>query len=197
VQVNAAFIADGQTPEAVQPGESAFDHPPVLAEPLTALDATARDTRGDATGAAFLTAPAMIVSLVGVQFARPAAGSAGAADPDVRHGIKSRGEHPAVVAVGAAQRQTQWRAAGVRDEMPLRAWPATVRRVWADLRPPLFAGRLALSSAARCQSKAPASWSCSSKIRCRPAQTPAACHSPSRRQHVLPQHPNSDGSSCH
>ena len=179
-------IADGEAPEAVQPGKGAHHHPPVLAKPLAAFDATTGNARGDPTGAALLAAAAMILSLVGVQLAWPATGSARAADPNARHGIQSGGQHPAVVTVGTAQRQAQRRAVVVRDEVALGARPAAVRGVRAGLRAPLLALILALSSAARDQSMAFAAGRRSSSIRCRRRHTPASCQSRSRRQQVMP-----------
>jgi hypothetical protein len=66
MDVGTAFVADGKAAEAVEPCEGPFDDPPVLAEPLAALDAAPGDARGDATSAAFLTAAAVIIGLVGV-----------------------------------------------------------------------------------------------------------------------------------
>lgn len=154
--VGATFVADGKTAEAVDPGEGAFDDPPVFAEPLAALDATSCNPRSDAADAALLAAAAMIVGLVGAQFARPAAGASPSSSPNARYGIQGGGQHAAIVAVGAAQCQAKRCAAGVRDEMTLGARLAAVGRVRADLRAPFLAPMLALSRAARDQSIASA-----------------------------------------
>ena len=163
-----------------------FDDPPVLAEPLAALDAAPGNPRTDAPGAALLAAAAMIVGLVGVQFAGPAARASPSSSPNARYGIQGGGQHATVVAVGAAECQAQRRAAGVRDEVTLGARLATIRRVGADLRAPLLAPMLALSRAARDQSIASAACRRSSSIWCRRLHTPASCQSRSRRQQVMP-----------
>ena len=40
MQVGPSFVAHGQAPELVQPGEGALDHPAVPSQLLAALDAT-------------------------------------------------------------------------------------------------------------------------------------------------------------
>ena len=89
--------------------------------------------------------------------------------------------------VGPAQGHAERRAARVDDEVPLAARLAAIRRVWAGVLAPLFAGTLALSSAARDQSSCLAPASRSSKARCRAAQTPALCHSCNLRQQLIPE----------
>jgi len=86
----------------------------------------------------------MILGLVGVQLARPAAATALAANPNARHGAQGGHEHSAITAVGTAQRQAQRRAVGVCDEVALGARPAAIRRVRPDLRVPLLAATLVL-----------------------------------------------------
>jgi hypothetical protein len=128
----------------------------VLAKPLAALDAAPGNPWDDATGAAFPAAAAIIVGLVGVQLGRPAAGPSPPSNPNTRHSIQGGDQHTAVMAVGTAERQVQRRAAGVRDKVALGAGLTAVRRIGADLRAPLLAPMLALSSAARDQSMASA-----------------------------------------
>lgn len=109
--------------------------------------------------------------------------------PHARHRIARGGQHPAVVAVGPGEPQAGRRAVRVNDEVALRARLAPIRRVGPRRRAPLLAGRLALARAARDQSSASASCSRSSITWCSAAQTPAACHAPSRLQLVLPLQP--------
>jgi hypothetical protein len=169
----------------------------VAPEAAAALDATSCDAGLDAAGTALAAAAPVIVAFVGVQLGRTTPRPPTVRGPNAGHRIQRGRQHAAVVAIGAAQRDAERRALAVGDEVTLRARPTTVRRVRADLITPLLAGRLALSSAARCQSRAPASCRRSSSTRCSRPQTPAACHSPSRRQQVLPQQPSSVGTSCH
>ena len=63
--------------------------------------------------------------------------------------------------------------------------------------PYVLAGTEALSSAARLQSRASPSASCSSRARCSRAHTPASCQSRRRRQHVMPEQPSWRGSNSH
>ncbi len=197
MQVGTSLVAHGQAPELVQPGQGALDYPAVSSQLLAAFDAAPCDAGLDAAGAALAAAPAVVVALVGVELVGTSPRPSAAPGSHAGHRVQRGGQHHAVVAVGPAQRDAKRRALGVGDDMALCPGPAAVRRVRADLRAPLFERRLALSRAARCQSRAPASCSRFSSTRCSRVHTPAACHSPSLRQHVLPQQPSSIGSSCH
>ena len=193
MDVGAALVADGEAAEAREPGQRAFDHPAVAAQTVRAIHAAARDARRDRAGAAFGPASAVVVGFVGVELARAASRTA-PTPTDTGHDVEHRGEQLAVVPVRAAQLEAERRAAGVDDEVALRARPPAVRGVRADLgrrrRVPPFAGNDALSIDARLQSSASASASRSSSTRCRAPSTPAACQSRSRRQHVMPVQPN-------
>ena len=186
VDVGAAFVSDGETAEAGEPGEGALHHPAVPAEAFGAFDTPPGDTRCDAPFAALPAAAAVIMGLVGVQLARTPPRAATFARAYGRDGIKRRSEHAAVVAIGPAQGDTERGAASVGDHVPLRARLAAIRRVRAGEGAPLFAGTLALSSAARRQSICPAPCSRSKSTRCSAAQTPAACQSRRRRQQDMP-----------
>ena len=189
------LVSDGQAAVAGEPGEGALYNPAVSSEMGAALNPTARDAWDDAAGTAFLAAAAMVIGLVGVELARPAPRAATMAGPDRRHGVQGRGQHTAVVAVGAAERQAKRRTTGVRDKVALGARLAAIRRVRSDFRAPLLAAMLALSSAARRQSICPAACRRSSKARCKAAQTPASCQSRSLRQQLIPEpHPISEAS---
>jgi hypothetical protein len=88
-----------------------FDDPPMLGNPLTALNTLPGNPQADATASAFTAAAAMIVSPVGVQLEWPEAGPSPPSGPKPWHSIQGGCEHSAVVAVGAAQRQAQRPAA--------------------------------------------------------------------------------------
>lgn len=51
MEIGAAFVADGQSPKAVEPGERAFDHPAMLTQSPTGVDALAGDATDDPTTA--------------------------------------------------------------------------------------------------------------------------------------------------
>jgi hypothetical protein len=76
VDIASALVARDEPTKAVDPGEGAFDHPPVSAQFLTGLDAPSCDARSDPATVASLSASSMVVGLVGVQLvwspARPA-----------------------------------------------------------------------------------------------------------------------------
>jgi len=152
-----ALVADAEAREAGQPGEAALRHPPVPAETGTALHTAPRDPGRDATSPALPAAASVIIPLVGVQLVRALAWPTAVPGPHARHCVQRGYQHHAVVPVGAAQRNAERRAAGIRDQVAFRARPAAIRRVRADLGTPFFADRLALSRAARLQSSCRAS----------------------------------------
>jgi hypothetical protein len=132
-----------------------------------------------------------------VQLGGPAAGPAGAL-ANGRDGVDRGFQHPAVVDVGGRQGHGQRDAVGVDDDMALGARLAPVGRVRPGLKAPLFAGTLALSSAARLQSIALAVPNRSRRTWCSLSHTPAACQSRRRRQQVMPEpQPISRGSISH
>ena len=108
---------------------------------------------------------------------------------DGRDTIEGRFEQEIVVPVGRAQETGERRALPVDHEMALRARFAAIRWVRPGLAAPFFAGRLALSSAARLQSMRSALPRRSSKARWRAFHTPASCQSRRRRQQVMPDPP--------
>lgn len=151
--VAAALVADDDAAETGKPCQGTLDLPAVAAEALAGLDAAAGDARDDGPLAQGPAAAWIIVALVGVQFGRSASRPAGAL-PDGRDGVDGGFELLAVMDVGRRNGHGQRDAVGVDDDMALGPWLAAVRRVRAGVRTPLFAGTLALSSAARLQSMA-------------------------------------------
>lgn len=133
----------------------ALDDPAVPAEAFAGIDAASGDAWGDTTGATLLPPCAGIIGLVGVQFGWSLPGSPMLA-AQWWDGIEGGCHHHTVVAVGAGQPEPEWRAAGIGDEMALRARLAPIRRVRTCRAPPFLAGTVALSSAARDQSICPA-----------------------------------------
>ena len=195
--VEPALVADGQAAEAVDPCECPLDDPPVLAQPLAALDAAACDPVFDPAPEAGATTAAVIVGLVGMQFVRPATRSARLAW-DGWHCVKQVLEEPAVVSVGAGQQESERDAAPVRDKVALGACLAAVRWVRPRSGAPLFAAMDALSMQARLQSIRSAWRRRRSSSRCSRSHTPVCCQSRSRRQQVIPDpQPISRGSISH
>lgn len=120
VGVEPALVADCKATKAGEPGESALDDPLVLAEPLTALDATACNSVLDAAAPAATAATAVIIGLVGMQLVRAAPRSAALS----RHewdGVEQFLERFAVVGVGPGQHEGERDAATVGDKVTLGA----------------------------------------------------------------------------
>jgi hypothetical protein len=192
--IGAPLVADGQTTEAAEPGQGAFDDPSMAPQTLAALDAASGDAVADAALAQVTMAARHIIGFVSVELggspARPAA-----ALVHRRHGIDQFVEEAAVVNICRGDPQGERDALGVGDNMTLGPGTAAIGRIGASLLAPLFAGTDALSTQARLQSIACAPPKRSSRTRCNRFHTPAACQSRSRRQHVIPDpHPISRGS---
>ena len=197
MDVAPALVAGDEPPEAVDPGEAAFDHPPVSAQLLTGLDAASCDAGRDPTTAASLSAASMVIGLVGVELVWSASRPA-TLPSDRRDAVEKVLEWDAVVGVGAGQNRGEREAVPVRDQVAFRAEPSSIGRVWTRLVAPLLAARDALSMQARLQSIRLAARSRRSNSRCNPSQTPASCQSRRRRQQVMPdRHPISSGSISH
>ena len=72
MHVEPALVADGETPELVEPGEAALDDPSVTAELLSGLDAAPGDAGRDVAPPAGIAAAPVVIGLVGVEFVGPA-----------------------------------------------------------------------------------------------------------------------------
>ena len=186
MDVDASFVADGETPEAIEPGECAFDDPAIPAETFAGLDAASGDARRDAASPAGAAAATMIIGLVRMQLSRPAPRPAALA-ADRRNCIEHLLEGHAVMHVGPGQGECERDTLTVCDEVAFRAGTATIGRVRPDRGAPFFAAMEELSSAARLQSMRLASCRRRSNSRCNRSQTPAACQSRRRRQQVTPE----------
>ena len=64
MNVDASFVADGETPNAIEPCECAFDDPAIAAETFAGLDATPGDARRDASPPAGAATATMILESV-------------------------------------------------------------------------------------------------------------------------------------
>ena len=194
VDVEPPFVSNGQAAEAVQPGKCPLDHPPMPPKLLAGLDAAPRDACLDAAAVTSLTTSPEVIGLVSVKLGRPTTWSAALA-ADRRDGIQQIVEWFAVVDVGPGQKEDERDALPIGEKVSFCAWPAAVGRVRPGRLAPLLAAMDELSIQARLQSMRSARCSRCSSSRCRASQTPAACQSRSRRQHVTPEpHPISCGS---
>jgi hypothetical protein len=148
-----SFVADGEVAVATEPSQRPLHDPAVAAQAGAALQPPSGDAREDAPAATGLPAVRKVISLVRVELtwasARPAAALA-----DRRNGVDHALEALAVVDIRWAERERERNTAGVGEDVALYPWSASVCWIGPGLFAPLFAGTLALSSAARLQSMA-------------------------------------------
>jgi len=194
MDVEPAFVADGEAAEFVEPSEAALDDPSIAAEFLTGFDASPCDARFDLAAVTGAAAAPVIVSLVGVQLVRSASRPPSLAR-NRRDGVDQILKRYTVVDIGSRQYEGERNATTIGDQVPLGARSASIGGVRACRRSPLFAAMDELSTQARLQSIASASRNRRSNSRWRRSHTPAACQSRNRRQQVTPEpHPISNGS---
>lgn len=184
--VDASLVSDSQSPEAAEPSERALYYPAIPSQAFRTVDAAPGNTRLDGTPAQRPSALREVVALVGMELGRsPARPSPTLAD--WRHGIDQFFEEAAVVDVCRAEADGERDALGVGNQVTLGPGAPAIGGIGAGLLAPLLAGTLALSTQARLQSIAPARPRRSSRTRWSLSQTPAACQSRNRRQHVIPE----------
>jgi len=197
VDVGAALISYGETPEAIEPGEGSFYDPTMPAELFLALDALAGNTREDPALAASFAATGVIISFIGMALVGPSLRAA-RLSANRRNGVEHVGKHCAVMGVGTCQPHGQWNTALVCHKVPFRPRLAAIRWIWARGRPPFFAGIDEESTQTRLKSILFAPRRRRSSSSCNLPQTPASCQSRSRRQQVTPEpQPSSGGKSSH
>ncbi len=197
MSLKRALETNAQLAEASKPGMGAFDHPAMLAEPVVLLDATASDPGSHAPLAQMPAASREVVSLIRVKLVG-AASRAAIESGHARDGVNEHLEYHRVVTIGTGDHQRQRHAAPVYDEMALATELAAIRWIRPRLLAPRGLATVAPSTLARLQSI----WSCSrrrlSRAKCSRSQTPLACQSRRRRQHVMPlPKPSSLGRSSH
>ncbi len=197
VDVGAPLISYGETPEAIEPGEGAFDNPAMSPELFLALDALAGNTQADAALTASFAATGVIISFVGMALVGPSLQAAGLS-ANRRNGVEHVRKHRAVMDVGACQPRGEWNTAPVCHKMPFRPRLAAIRWIWARGRTPFFAGIDDKSTQTRLKSILFAPRRRRSNSWCKLSQTPASCQSRIRRQQVTPEpQPSSGGKSSH
>ncbi len=197
MNIEATFEANTKFAETGEPSMRAFDDPTMPPKPLAAFYTATGDTSLDASLLQIAPAASKVITLVSMQFSRTFAGLT-AQSRHCRDGIQRGLECHRVVSVGARDRDGQWDAASVYDDVPFRSELSSIRRVGAGFLAPRGLETLAPSRLARSQSI----WSCSrnrrSIAKCNRAHTPATYQSRRRRQHVIPlPKPSSCGKSSH
>ncbi len=197
MDVRAAFIPHAETAELMQPGQSAFDHPTVDTESASVRDAAARQHRFDAQLHERITMRIRMIRPIALYAIRTPTG-APALTGDGRDRVNQRQKLGHVVPVRAGKYRGERNTVRIGDDVVLRAVFPAIRRVGAGLRPPKTARTEALSTTARDQSILSASRNRLSNTWWTSCQTPASCHSCSRRQQVMPHpQPISCGRSSH
>ena len=156
MDVDAAFVSDGEPSEAVDPCEASFDDPSMATEFLRGVLASAGDARLDIPARAGIAAVSVIVGFVGVQLAWPAARAAGFAG-DGGNGVDQLLERHAVVDISTGQQKCERDALCIRREVAFYARPASI--CWINPRriAPFLAAMEEESTQARFQSMRPAS----------------------------------------
>ena len=137
--MGASFVAHGQAPEAVEPGERPFHHPAVASQSLARLDAFAGDARDDAPLAASQATERIVVAFVRMQLAWPLPGAAALA-PHWHDGIQGGLQHLTVVDIGRRKRHRERDPVSVDHHMALAARFAAIRWIRAGGLAPFLAG---------------------------------------------------------
>jgi hypothetical protein len=137
VHVAAAFVADKQSFEVVQPREGAFDDPAVATETRAVLGLTAGNHRLDAALPKQAAMLVVVVATVGNHALRAPAGSPDSA-AHRRHEVDQRDQLGDIIAVAPREGEGERDPGRVDKEMVLRATPASVDRTWAGLGAPFF-----------------------------------------------------------
>ena len=188
MDLGTTLVADAQATEVVQVGEAALHDPPLATQTGAVRDAPAGDQRLDVAPAQEPAILVVVVTAVGQQAIRLAAGSATlASDGAGVQGVQQRHELGDVVAVAGGECDRQRDARGIDQQVVLRAWAGAIDRGWPRQEPPKRARTWEPSMAARDQSIAPAALRRTSRRWCNASQTPARCQSRSRRQQVTPE----------
>ena len=197
MDVCAAFVADAQAAVLVQPADRALDDPALFAETGAVRLFRPWDGGADPAGTQFLPVAAGVVGAVAEQPLRPAARPAALATHR-RDRIHERQQLEDVVLVAAGEGERERCAPSAGQRMVLGAAPGAVYRAWTGLLAPPTARMCELSITARDQSIRSAWCNFASNNSCNRCQTPACCHSCSRRQQVIPEpQPISSGRYSH
>jgi hypothetical protein len=196
MDVRAAFVANAQAAELMQPTEGAFHDPACLAQAAAVRSSRASQLVGDPV----LLQPAMVggtaVRAITLDDLRSLARPTDLA-LDGRNGGHEGLELATVMHVGGRQQDAQRQTLGIGAKMMFAARFAAVGRIRPGLKPPKTARTLLESTTARDQSNRSALWRRCSSSWWSFVQTPAFCQSRSRRQQVMPlPQPNSCGRSC-
>ncbi|MGF6652704.1 hypothetical protein OKW34_003293 [Paraburkholderia youngii] len=119
MNVETPFETNAQFAETGKPCMRALDHPAMPPEPLLAFRAATGNTGRDSALLQVTPTAGKVIALVRMQLARGFAGLA-IQTRDCRNGIERGLECHRVVSVGARDRDGQWNAARVYNDVPFR-----------------------------------------------------------------------------
>jgi hypothetical protein len=197
VHVVASLVADEEPFELVEMGEGAFDDPADGSEAGAVVDLAAGD---DGLDPPLTDEPAVLVVVVATVADDAFRASPRTTAPAAHRWdtVEQRDQLGDVVAVPAGQAERERDPRRVDEEMVLRPVSAPVDRARARFGAPFFAWTWLPSTTARDHSISPAARSLARSSACSLSQTPAWCHSSSRRQQVTPDpYPSSWGRCIH
>src|SRR4051794_15810273 len=125
--VGASLVADRQSTEAAEPGQSAFDDPAMSSQTLAALDAAPGDAIADPSPAQGTRAARQVIGLIGVELVRALAGPSPTL-ADRRHSIDQLVKDAAVMNVCRSDPESEGDTLGVGDNVALGPGAATIGR---------------------------------------------------------------------
>ncbi len=146
MEIGAAFIADAQAAELVQPGKGAFDHPAMGTERHPSAAPLADDAHHAVATAHGFSATPIVVAPVDVPRVWAATALSGGR-ADQGHRVERRFQKKAVVPVRPAQQTGQRQLRGIDDQMVLGARFAPINWTGTGAVAPSFAGMLACRGA--------------------------------------------------
>jgi len=185
VDVQAAFVADAQTAELVQPTEGAFDDPAEDAQSASVFGVALGNAWLDTNIAKRVAMLLAVVASIGVQFVKAIARRAGFAF-DSRHVVDQIQQLADIMTIGGGRLGHDGHAATIGQKMVLTARFSAVYRAGAGGFAPPTARMLALSTTARLKSIWSAARSWPNRISWIWFHTPACFQSRNRRQQVMP-----------
>lgn len=118
MNVSAPFVTHAQTPQVMEPGESALDHPAAFAKPTAMRHPSFCQQRPDAASHEFFSMRLRVISAVSLRHLRTPSRTASFA-ADTGDGIEQRQKLGNVVAVGSRQHDTQRHASAIGQQMML------------------------------------------------------------------------------
>ena len=186
MDIGAAFVANREASEAVQPGNRSLDDPPADAQPTPVGRSAPREDRDDAARPQAVAMRLGIVAAVTLERTGPPTWPS-TTTGDGGQRIHHRIELGDVVDVGGRYLRDERDAPRIGDDVVFGALLAAIGWVRSSFFPPRTARTDPLSMTDQRWSRRPRRRSSASSVSCSCCQTPARCQATSRRQHVLPE----------